>query len=57
MDRTVFASLDRDGDGQLSHIELEFGLKTVNKQMLTQAELNYVSVVLEVQHSPAITFR
>jgi hypothetical protein len=55
--RRVFDSLDRDGDGKLSYIETEFGLKTVNKQLITRQELNYVSVILEVQKSAAIDFR
>lgn len=55
--RIVFESLDRDADGEVSVVELEFGLKTINKQLISRQELEYVTVVLEVTHAHAITFR
>eukprot|EP00043_Microstomoeca_roanoka_P016491 m.168970 g.168970 ORF g.168970 m.168970 type:complete len:741 (-) comp16468_c7_seq11:524-2746(-) len=55
--RIVFDNLDRDKDGEISHVELEFGVKTVNKHVITTRELEYVNVVLEVQQARAITFR
>eukprot|EP00730_Choanoeca_flexa_P000877 TRINITY_DN10378_c0_g1_i1.p2 TRINITY_DN10378_c0_g1~~TRINITY_DN10378_c0_g1_i1.p2 ORF type:complete len:287 (+),score=41.96 TRINITY_DN10378_c0_g1_i1:1661-2521(+) len=55
--RLVFDSLDRSNSGELSHVEVEFGLKTVNKQIITRQELDYVSVVLEVQQVRALNFR
>lgn len=36
--RTVFDSLDRDKDGLLNHVEMEFGLKTVNKNIISLKE-------------------
>eukprot|EP00056_Hartaetosiga_gracilis_P008849 m.127215 g.127215 ORF g.127215 m.127215 type:complete len:799 (+) comp13003_c0_seq2:72-2468(+) len=55
--RQVFDSLDSDGDGEISKIELEFGVKTVNKHFISHKELDYVDVVLDVQRVRSINFR
>eukprot|EP00049_Salpingoeca_infusionum_P022699 m.8231 g.8231 ORF g.8231 m.8231 type:complete len:816 (-) comp5337_c0_seq1:457-2904(-) len=55
--RQVFDNLDRDGDGLINHVELEFGIKTVNKDFISSQESNYVNVVLEVKRATAINFR
>lgn len=53
----MFNNLDRDQDGEISLIELDFGLKTVNKHLISKQELDYVQVVLDVHQASAINFR
>ncbi len=52
----MFDKLDRDGDGEISKLELEFGLKTINKNIITSQEVNFVDTVLEVSQAVAINF-
>eukprot|EP00056_Hartaetosiga_gracilis_P015426 m.241692 g.241692 ORF g.241692 m.241692 type:complete len:866 (+) comp25442_c0_seq1:88-2685(+) len=44
----VFECLDRDGDGVISLVELDFGLKTINKEFISSQEIAYVTTVLDV---------
>eukprot|EP00055_Hartaetosiga_balthica_P017355 m.115841 g.115841 ORF g.115841 m.115841 type:complete len:785 (+) comp9295_c0_seq13:121-2475(+) len=55
--RQVFDSLDSDHDGEISKIELEFGIKTVNKHFISHKEMDYVDVVLDIQRARSINFR
>eukprot|EP00055_Hartaetosiga_balthica_P004857 m.13382 g.13382 ORF g.13382 m.13382 type:complete len:835 (-) comp4148_c0_seq2:122-2626(-) len=47
----VFKALDRDNDGSISVVELDFGLKTVNKELISHQEISYVTTVLDVNQS------
>ena len=55
--RKVFESVDLDRDGFVNHNELEFGIRTVNTNMVSGKEIMYVSVVLEIRREPKIDFR
>lgn len=52
--RAVFTNIDRDHDGLVTFTELDFGLKTVNRHLISQKETDYVTTILEVGqcHSP-----
>ena len=55
--RIVFTNLDRDKDGLLSFTEIDFGLKTINRQLITEQQARYVYEVLEVDPALALDFR
>lgn len=54
---SIFKHIDRDGDGVISMTELEFGLKTVNKSMISDKETRYVEQVLEMTEETQLNFR
>ena len=54
---TVFQSVDLDRDGFINHREVEFGIRAVNNSMLTNKEVSYVDVVLDIRGSGEISFR
>ena len=53
----VFANIDRDKDGVINMTELDFGLKTVNRSMLSNQETQYVTEILEVDPASTLNFR
>ena len=53
----MFQSVDLDRDGFINHREVEFGIRAVNNSMLTNKEVGYVDVVLDIRGSGEISFR
>ena len=55
--RIVFNNVDRDKDGLVTITEMDFGIKTINRQLLTNQQGEYINEILEVDPSQALNFR
>jgi Ca2+-binding EF-hand superfamily protein len=53
----VFNNIDRDKDGLINYTELDFGIKTVNRSLLSNQEFGYVTEILEVSPDAPLNFR
>eukprot|EP00035_Acanthoeca_spectabilis_P032893 m.21032 g.21032 ORF g.21032 m.21032 type:complete len:1607 (+) comp5648_c0_seq1:229-5049(+) len=57
MYRKVFDHIDTDLDNMLSLDELQFGIRTVNKNMISNREMTYIDTVLELRLVKEVNFR
>ena len=55
--QVVFNNIDRNHDGLIEFDELDFGIKTVNRSLISAREQFYVTEILEVDPTAQLNFR
>ena len=53
----VYDNVDRDEDDEIDILELDFALKAVNYDLISDSELTYVNSVLELAGRHKLNFR
>ena len=53
----TFNNIDLNKDGLISLRELDFGLKTINRSLMTGKQIDYIKYILEISPNAALNFR
>ena len=54
---SAFSSVDRDEDGFINELELDFGLRSINKTIISDQQFQYLKLILDIDPEQKLNLR